>query len=807
MRAVILLARHDLRRRWRSALAVTLLVGIVGAIVLATAAGAHRSSTSLQRFVDYSRSSDMEVDLDAATPAQLQAFRRVPEVLDFAELHGYALSPRGRPSLKNAASVDGRIGVEVDRARVVAGRAANPDAPDEIMIGEGLAAQLHLGLGDQLVADTLSPAQFQFILQNRDPGPAAGPLLRLRIVGIYRRPLDLGNLAASGGVVIETQAFDRTAAHRIGLFTTILRVRTRAGARDVPAVTDAARRIFGPGFSTAADVSAEARGGADAIDILTRALWILAAVAASAGAVAIAIVLSRDIAEAGIGQPTLVALGLTRVQRMAALGIRVLVVGAVGSVIALAGAMAASPLFPIGIARRAEPTPGFHIDATVLAGGGLLVALFVAIVGLLAAIRATRRESSAAMVKARRSRRAVSELISASGLRPTAANGVRMALEPGRGTSALPVRSAFLGSVLGVAGLVAVLVFAASFSHLQSTPRQYGWTWDFKAPDDTFSTGCGSADYGLHNVPGVADVAAICYSTGIPIDGRPTTAWGFTPVRGSIDPEIVHGIVPRTRDEVALGAATMRALGKKIGDTVRVRGSKTTNDYRIVGQVVLPQIEDGEIQPLGDGAAFTAAGFAPLADPNGQTRYLVGKYAPGADIAAVGLRVDAIAAFNPSADQAALVAEHGASGPVRPPEVERLRAISWFPPMLAVVVGVLALIALAHALVTTTRRRRGELALLKTFGFRRGQVRATLAWQATTLAAVGLVFGIPIGLLLGRVVWVAVANSLDIAPHVVVPLVAVGLVVPAVVVTVNTVGFWPARAAARIWPATALAAE
>ena len=74
-----------------------------------------------------------------------------------------------------------------------------------------------------------------------------------------------------------------------------------------------------------------------------------------------------------------------------------------------------------------------------------------------------------------------------AGLRPPVTNGLRMALEPGRGTTAVPVRSAFLGAVFGVVGLTAVLVFASSLGHLDSSPRLYGWTWDFKAPDVTFS--------------------------------------------------------------------------------------------------------------------------------------------------------------------------------------------------------------------------------------------------------------------------------------------------------------------------------
>jgi len=87
--AVLVLARSELRRRWRSSVLITLLVGTVGAVVLASAAGAHRSASSLQRFVAYSRSSDAEIDLTDPTAAQLQAFRDVPEVQDFAVLHAY----------------------------------------------------------------------------------------------------------------------------------------------------------------------------------------------------------------------------------------------------------------------------------------------------------------------------------------------------------------------------------------------------------------------------------------------------------------------------------------------------------------------------------------------------------------------------------------------------------------------------------------------------------------------------------------------------------------------------------------------
>jgi hypothetical protein len=56
--------------------------------------------------------------------------------------------------------------------------------------------------------------------------------------------------------------------------------------------------------------------------------------------------------------------------------------------------------------------------------------------------------------------------------------GVRLALQPGAGRTALPVRSTIAGAVIGVAALSAAMVFSASLGHLLATPRLYGVTWD-----------------------------------------------------------------------------------------------------------------------------------------------------------------------------------------------------------------------------------------------------------------------------------------------------------------------------------------
>ena len=797
MGAVGMLACAEIRRRWRGTVVLTLLVGIVGAIVLASVAGARRSDSSLARFNTYSRSSDAEISVGNTTAAQLRALRRVREVEAVATLQGFFLeAPKGTSqNLALASANDTKLGTVVDRARVVAGRKANPHAADELTIGEGLAAQLHLTVGDHFPVRGYTVAQGEkAIAGNSNPGPPMGPRVNLRIVGIVRRPLDLGDRGAQGGVVVLTPAFTKKYVHEIYGFGTILRIRTRHGAADVPTVVAAARRIFPPsvfGFSVQS-LGIETEGARSAIDVLTIALWILAGVALVAGLVAVGIVLTREVSLLVVDQPTLRALGLTRGQRIAVSGPQAMVVAGAGALLAGLGALAASPLFPIGVARRADPDPGLHADWLVLTLGLLAVMALVATIAAVAALRTVVRASPDVAARSRRRVSATVDLAAGAGLPPTAISGLRMALEPGRGDAAVPVRSAFLGTIVGVLGVIAVFTFVSSLDHLVATPRLSGWTWDF-ATHDTANSLCDRADYGLRHVRGVTTIAATCEST-IPIDGHPVSGWGIRPLRGTFPPEIVEGREPRTPHEVALGSVTLNALGKSIGDTVHVSVAHGKVAYRVVGRTVFPTLSAA--QPLADGALFTNAGFQPIYDRSNFNRDLVGRFAAGADRAAVEHRIAHL------------------GGPLTSPvvyktpvEVDRLRQINWFPATLAVLLIVLALLAVGHALVTSVRRRRRELALLKAIGFDRRQVRATVAWQATTLATIGLVAGIPAGLIIGRLVWQLVANGLGVSTASTTPTLAVLLVIPGVLALVNLIAFFPARAAARTRPAVALRSE
>jgi hypothetical protein len=684
----------------------------------------------------------------------------------------------------------------------VRGRHANPSAPLEVEISEALAADLGLDVGDPFEFASFTPDQTATALAGGDFPAPAGPEVALRVVGIVRRPLDLGARGAVGGVVVPTPAFVWEYRDRIGSFSgSLLRVRTDHGGEDVPRVVAAARRIFGVPPQAVQPLTIETEGTRDAIDVLAVALWVFAGVATLAGVVTVGIVLSRRIAQGSVDQSTLRALGLTRRLRASAAGAAAMPIALGGGAVAVVGAALLSPRFPIGVARRAEPDAGFRIDATVLALGGVALCALVLTLAVVAARRATRRGVLDGGGDAPDRRSSPTARVAARlGLSPSSSAGLRMALEPGRGPTAVPVRSAVVGASFGVLGVVAVLTFAASLDTLVDTPDLWGRTWDIELYDSQGTKDgpgdCGPVTTRLTSEPMLDSVAAVCRFT-VELETRSTTALGFTRLSGNLrSTTVVAGREPRRADEVALGATTLDALGKKVGDTVRATGGGRVIGYRIVGRIVLPTL--GEAQPLADGAAFTGGGLARLEDPGDATNgewYLVARFARGVDPSAGVRRLSRIPGIDENGNAAL------------PIEIGRLRQVDQLPTVLAGFLSVLAAAAVGHALVTAVRRRRRDLAILKTLGFSRGQVRATVAWQATTLAVVGLAFGIPLGLVVGRTVWRVVADGLGVSTTATVPALAVFVLVPATILLANLIAALPGRSAARTRPAVVLRSE
>lgn len=784
-------ARAELRRRWKATLALTLLVGLVGTMVLTVVAGARRSSTAYDRFRSASRSADLLIVSDP-DPDRLEQVERLPQVETLGRLAIFSVRPEGSDIAPGSdffpgTGRDGAFLDTIDRVRVVEGCQPDAGRPDEIGVSEGLAGRLGLAVGAQITFESSTPEQQEAANGGEQLPGFDGPRVSVRVVGILRSPLDLSDRLDTAYL---TPAFYQAYQGRIAAFEGLTRVRLRGGAADVAAFSDAVRRIFEDpdlGIQPAAE---EAGRVDDAVNVLMIGLLLFAAAAGLAGTVAVAQALSRHMAQAADDDPVLASMGMTKPQRVAGASLALAPVVAGGAVLAVAGAVLASPLMPVGIARRAEPDPGMALDAPVLSLGALALVLVTAALVVTAAWLWTRTAAVAGSAPSGRSRpSAVARAMASAGLPPPATTGARMAFEAGRGSGAVPVRSGLAGTALGVAGLVAVTVFAASLTGLADTPSRSGWNWDVYVPNPESGGDVLVERYGpeLSADPEVADLASM-RNTQADLGGVVVPVHGIRALKGSMAPSVTEGRAPQSADEAVLGNQTLERLRAGVGDTVEVPGPNGPVRLRVVGRGPIPYLES---DTLGEGAMMTREGADRLA-PDEVFTALVLRWAEGVDVNAARRRLlkgGPVVVHQPSA------------------AVTNLEQVDALPRMLAAFLALLAVMAVGHTVVATVNRRRRDLAVLKAMGFRRRQVSATVAWQATLLAVVGLAVGVPLGVAGGRWVWLLVADGLGVVDRPSVPPVGLAVIAIAALLVANLVAALPAWAAARTRPAVALRTE
>ena len=106
---------------------------------------------------------------------------------------------------------------------------------------------------------------------------------------------------------------------------------------------------------------------------------------------------------------------------------------------------------------------------------------------------------------------------------------------------------------------------------------------------------------------------------------------------------------------------------------------------------------------------------------------------------------------------------------LRPAEIVNYRSMGTTPALLGATLAVGAVAALALTLIASVRRRRRELALLKTLGFTRRQLAAVVAWQSTIAVGIGVIIGVPLGIIIGRALWDLFARAIHAVPHPTVP--------------------------------------
>lgn len=788
MTAVGLWVRADLRRRWRSWVVLGILAGISVGLACAGVAGARRTESALPRLEKVGKLPDAALlandpAFDEAKQAAVAKLPEVKLVIPFLVPFAVKVSkPRGAEGglLPIDPSTIGRF-----INPLVAGRAPNPHRADEIVVNENMRDQFGLDIGSTMtyIQDPIPPEA------GLPPEliPSGDMRIRqtMRVVGISKATNDDDDSAPSTGFYAKYK--DRL----VGV--TNMFVDLRHGPADVAKFQTGVEKIFGHpvnvmdaaslfGVAKVAEVSSVEQGG-----LLLFALVVLIGAGALVGQA-----LVRAVTAGASDLPTWRAIGADRRVVVRALVLPTLLTALVGAVTALVVAVALSPRFPIALTRNYELDIGLHADWLVLGVGavGLVIAVLVT-AWVTAEIRVRRRT----VTRPRTS--SVARLAANVGLSPPLLIGSRLAVEPGQGRRAVPVRSAMVGAIVGVIGVVGCLTFRAGLSDTVADPARSGVVWDqFFAASGVVSP----ADRAkVVDDTAVAAALDALWDRAVPINGTSTPTFGTRSLKGDIDLVLLNGHAPRGPGEIALAPTTMSNLDLHIGDTVRV-GERPGRSMRVVGRALLPATSHTDY----DESAWMTLGalnsvIPPIDERDAEATedLLLLRWRPGADVAAAQKRFAHLAEGKDYFVEPATLSSAVVS-------LGQLRSL---PLALAVFFGLLAVATVAHALVTTVRRRRHDLAILRSIGFTRGDARLAIAWQATLIAIVGLIVGIPLGIIIGRVIWKQLAEDFPVAYVPPLTLLAVLLVIPIAIAIANLVAAGPAHAATRIRPARVLRTE
>ena len=161
-----------------------------------------------------------------------------------------------------------------------------------------------------------------------------------------------------------------------------------------------------------------------------------------------------------------------------------------------------------------------------------------------------------------------------------------------------------------------------------------------------------------------------------------------------------------------------------------------------------------------------------------------------------------------SSDDAVAALTDAGFVPTAPPSnVERLDQVGSIPWYLAAFLGVLALAGVAHALASAARRRRGDLAIVRTLGLTANGASRSFGWQAAMIAVVGTAVGLVLGVFGGRVVWGIIADELGVLDDPVVTPGPMMAVAATMIGSAIAIAFVPAVRARRLRPVELLRAE
>jgi len=832
VRAAAYRLRATFSQRWGDYLTLVVLIGLLGGVALGALAGARRTQASYAAYLASTNPYDLEiyaafanpalgssVGYNPATNAEIlrEPFVRSEETVvgfdgNVAFIRGahYHYKPGEKPP-----GIEGALGGEYttdDSAHIVAGRYPDPGNPHEAVMNAQAAAEWGLHIGSVLEVGLNSDAQE--IAMSSPTGPSSLPAVKVAkvtIVGIVVLPQDVDEddySSLGSASILFSPALTRQIASCCAYYSYSALKLAGGGAHLDAVEAELAHVGLGipsvGGFQTYAPSIAAAER---AIKPVSVALAVFGALAALSLLIVVMQVIARQLRRHVGEAATLRALGAGPATTMADTVTGIVGAAAAGCAVAVLVAIAVSPLFPLGPARPVYPV-SVSADWFVLGLGFLALALLVAGMAVLEAYRQAPHRADGRAGRIIRRPSTAARATAASGLPVAAVTGIRYAVEPGDGDP-VPVRSAILGATLAVVVVLSTVIFGASLNNLVTHPSLYGWNWDyallsgFSGDEDLPAQQSATLLAHDHFVAAASGV----YFAKAKFDGQSFPVIGMNP-NSKVAPPLLSGHGLQAANETVLGTATMAALGKHVGDTVTVSGGGTRSlRLTIVGTATMPAL----VGPgMGIGAIVDYR-LIPASVRNqqgnavpGPNAYLIRTDGPTAQALDSLYRV-VNTINNPNSPSPGSAG--GVITALRPEEIVDSHSIVAIPAVLGASLAVGAALALGTTLVASVRRRRRDLAVLKTLGLSGRQLGSIVAWQSSVTVVIGVLIGVPLGIILGHLLWNAFAQAIHAVPVTSIPALYVAAIAVGAVVLANVVAAVPARVAARTPTAVLLRAE
>jgi len=367
--------------------------------------------------------------------------------------------------------------------------------------------------------------------------------------------------------------------------------------------------------------------------------------------------------------------------------------------------------------------------------------------------------------------------------------------------------------VIAVAATVfiGVSLFVVSWDMYRNLQRSYEETYEQTQFADVWAHGDDSVAAAIASIESVdtveqrvsADIsmdlgqgATIGRVQSLPIDEQPLLNQIVLLEGSYLDPETEHGVV--------LESNTADNFDLTVGAGIELFGLNGWVDSTVVGIAASPEwlwmapsSEELLADPLGFGVVFTSHELAELLAPPGSNQVIasVADHDPEASAAVTA------AAYTAGATDAYDRAHHPSDQALQS-DVEGFRQMAVLFPMLFLGVAALATSVLLSRMIQS---QRGEIGMLRAFGFGESEILRHFATYGVVTAMIG---GVPAVILGAAGGWWATSaytsflsipfTSRDLNPSTLVVALAISALIGL------AAGYLPARAAARISPATAM---